>query len=179
MTIRDAEPARDAASCAAIYAPHVEASATSFEEQPPEPSEMAARIECALTTHAWLVAEQDGAVIGYAYATRHRARPAYRWAVDVSLYVAEPWQGQGVGQRLYELLLERLARRRFRVACAGITLPNQASVALHEQLGFVPVGVFRRIGWKEGAWRDVGWWQVDLDPQGADLPAEPPTLSGA
>jgi L-amino acid N-acyltransferase YncA len=173
LTIRDAIPTRDAVACASIYAPHVEASATSFEEQAPSAEEFAARIERTSASHPWLVAERGGEVLGYAYACAHRERPAYRWATDVSVYVADASQRQGVGRGLYEALFERLCRQRFRVACAGITLPNQASVALHERLGFAPVGVFRRIGWKDGAWRDVGWWQLDLAPEAGEPLAEP------
>jgi len=173
LTIRLADPERDAVACAAIYAPHVEASPTSFEETAPGEAELASRIERTLRTHPWLVAEGEGAVVGYAYACPHRERPAYRWAVDVSVYVIDPQRGRGVGQRLYEELLERLRRQGFRTACAGITLPNEASVGLHERLGFVAVGVYRRIGWKAGAWRDVGWWQLDLAPNEADPPPEP------
>ena len=180
LTIRLADPERDAATCAAIYAPNVEASPTSFEERAPGMAEIALRIERTLRTHSWLVAEGGGAVIGYAYACPHRERPAYRWAADVSVYVADAERGCGVGRRLYEELLEGLRRQRFRMACAGITLPNEASVALHKRLGFVAVGVYRRIGWKEGAWRDVGWWQLDLAPDDADPPLEPlaPTATG-
>lgn len=174
VTIRDADPKRDAAACAAIYAPYVEASATSFEERAPSAEEIAARIEQSSATHPWLVAERGGEVLGYAYACQHRMRPAYRWAADVSVYVAGARRGQGVGRSLYEALFERLRRQGLRMACAGITLPNEASVALHERFGFVPVGVFGRIGWKEGAWRDVGWWQLDLSPASDDQPpAEP------
>lgn len=173
IAIRDATPGLDAGTCASIYAPHVEASATSFEEQAPSAEEFAVRIERTSASHPWLVAEREGEVLGYAYACAHRERPAYRWAADVSVYVADAQRRQGVGQGLYEALLERLRGQRFRVACAGITLPNQASVALHERLGFVPAGVFRRIGWKDGAWRDVGWWQLDLASEGGEPPAEP------
>jgi L-amino acid N-acyltransferase YncA len=175
VTIRDADPRRDATACAAIYAPHVEASPTSFEECAPSAREIAARIERAAETHAWLVAVGDGEVLGYAYACPHRERPAYRWAVDVSVYVSEAQRRRGVGRSLYLALLDRLRRQRLRIACAGITLPNEASVALHERLGFVPVGVFRRIGWKQGAWRDVGWWQLQLTPVGTEPPPEPLT----
>jgi L-amino acid N-acyltransferase YncA len=171
--IRDADPELDAAACAAIYAPHVEASPTSFEERAPSAAEMASRIERVSSTHPWLVAESGGEVCGYAYACPHRERPAYRWAADVSVYVAEGRRGRGLGRSLYEALFERLRRRRLQVACAGITLPNEASVALHERFGFRAVGVSRRIGWKAGAWRDVGWWQLELVPPGADPPAEP------
>ncbi len=125
------------------------------------------------STHAWLVAEQAGEVVGFAYACRHRSRPAYRWAADVSVYVAGGHHGEGHGTRLYSALLEELRERRFRVACAGITLPNEASVALHESFGFEPVGVYRGIGWKAGAWRDVGWWQLELARPAAGPPGEP------
>jgi L-amino acid N-acyltransferase YncA len=171
--IRDADPATDAAACAAIYAPHVEASPTSFEERAPSAGEMAARIELVSATHPWLVAEDGGEAVGYAYACRHRERPAYRWAADVSVYIAAEQRGRALGRSLYEALFERLRRQRFQVVCAGITLPNEASVALHERLGFEAVGVNRRIGWKEGSWRDVGWWQLELAPVGAGAPAEP------
>jgi L-amino acid N-acyltransferase YncA len=172
-TIRSAESSRDAASCAAIYAPHVEAGATSFEETAPGAEELADRIERISATHPWLVAEIGGEVVAYAYSCEHRSRAAYRWSVDVSVYVASGHRRAGHGRRLYEALFERLRERGFRVACAGITLPNEASVALHESLGFAPVGVYRRIGWKQGAWRDVGWWQLDLSPGAEDPPAEP------
>jgi L-amino acid N-acyltransferase YncA len=171
--IRDADPDRDAAACAAIYAPHVEGSPVSFEERAPDPAELAARIRRVSATHPWLVAELDGEVVGYAYACPHQERPAYRWAADVSVYVAAERTGRGIGRRLYTELFERLRRQRFRLACAGITLPNAASVALHESLGFAPVGVSSGIGWKQGAWRDVGWWQLELAPAGEGPPPEP------
>jgi L-amino acid N-acyltransferase YncA len=173
VTIRDADPGLDAAACAAIYAPHVETGATSFEERAPTPQQMAARIERVSATHPWLVAEGGGEVLGYAYACQHRERAAYRWAADVSVYVAEGRRGNGLGTSLYEALLARLRRQRFQVACAGITLPNEASVALHERLGFAAVGTSSRIGWKAGSWRDVGWWQLELAPASAEPPAEP------
>jgi phosphinothricin acetyltransferase len=171
--IRSADAHRDAAACAVIYAPHVVESATSFEEDPPSATEFVDRIAHTTMTHPWLVAERDGAVVGFAYACSHRARPAYRWAADVSVYVAEGHRGLGCGRALYGELLERLRGQRFQIACAGITLPNESSVALHERFGFLPVGVYRRIGWKAGDWRDVGWWQLDLQPASGDRPAEP------
>lgn len=172
IAIRAVDPERDAAACAGIYAPHVEAGATSFEEHAPSAGEVAARIERVTRTHPWLVAELDGEVVAYAYACQHRERPAYRWATDVSVYVADAQWRRGIGRSLYESLFDRLRRQRYRVACAGITLPNEASVLLHERLGFAPVGIYRGIGWKAGAWRDVGWWQLDLNP-GAGTPSEP------
>ncbi|HET7418588.1 MAG TPA: GNAT family N-acetyltransferase [Solirubrobacterales bacterium] len=173
LTIRDADPEGDAAACAAIYAPHVEGSPVSFEERAPGAGEMAARIERYATSHAWLVAEREGEIAGYAYATAFNERPAYRWSTSVSVYIGDGARRQGVGRALYEALFERLRERGFRMACAGITLPNEASVALHESLGFEQVGVNREIGWKQGAWRDVGWYQLELTPSGAGAPPEP------
>lgn len=178
LVIRGVDPSGDAAACAALYAPFVLGGATSFEEAPPDGNEMAERISRLTATHPWLVAERDAVLAGYAYACRHRERPAYRWSTDVSVYVAEVNRRQGVGRRLYEELFARLRRQGFRIACAGITLPNQASVALHEALGFVAVGVYRDIGWKAGGWRDVGWWQLDLRPE-ADVPPVEPLPPGS
>jgi phosphinothricin acetyltransferase len=171
--IRDADPARDAAACAAIYAPQVEDSPVSFEERAPDTAEMAARIEHHGASHAWLVAEWAGQVVGYAYATAFNERPAYRWSASVSVYVAGEARGSGVGRALYEALFDRLRERGFRMACAGITLPNEASVGLHQALGFEQTGVNREIGWKHGAWRDVGWFQLELTPAGEGPPPEP------
>lgn len=173
LVIRDVDPMRDAVACASIYAPFVLSGPTSFEEVAPDAREMEDRISRLTATHPWLVAEQGGALAGYAYACSHRTRPAYRWSTDVSVYVDERDRRLGIGRRLYEELLARLRGQGFRIACAGITLPNEASVALHERLGFVAVGVYRNIGWKAGAWRDVGWWQLDLNPELGNEPAEP------
>src|SRR3954453_4077912 len=157
LKIRDANAARDAAACAAIYAPHVKGSPVSFEERAPDAEEMMARIQRYGRSHAWLVAEREGRVIGYAYATPFNERPAYRWSTSVSVYVAEDPRGDGVGRALYKPLFDRLRERGFRMACAGITLPNEASCGLHESLGFELVGVNRAIGWKHGAGRRAGW----------------------
>jgi|SRR3954463_15546964 len=173
FSIRDADPVHDASASADIYAPHVEGSAVSFEERAPDAAEMTARIQRCGASHAWLVAERDGRVVGYAYATAFNDRPAYRWSTSVSVYVAEDARGQGVGRALYEALLNRLRERGFRMACAGITLPNEASVALHARLGFELVGVNGEIGWKDGAWRDVGWYQLELTPAADGPPPEP------
>jgi len=172
MEIRDADPQRDGAACAAIYAPHVESSAVSFEEVAPDATEMATRIAATLATHSWLVAERGGGVAGFAYSSRHRERAAYRWAADVSVYVDSDSRRAGVGRAHYTELLSRLRTQGFQTACAGITLPNAASLALHESFGFEPVGVYRRIGWKAGAWRDVGWWQLELAPPATEPPTE-------
>jgi L-amino acid N-acyltransferase YncA len=173
MLIRHADPIRDGAGCAAIYAPFVTDGAVSFEEVAPDASEFVRRIEEAEQRFPWLVAEVDGSVAGYAYASAHRDRAAYRWAADVALYVGEGHRRRGVGRALYAKLFALLARQGMRTVCAGVTLPNPASVALHEACGFAPVGVYRRIGFKGGRWWDVGWWQLELPNSGGDPPAEP------
>src|SRR5436305_11600961 len=171
--IRHADPATDAAACAAIYAPFVESTAVSFEERVPSETEFAERIERITRTHPWLVAEVDGEVVGYAYATPHRDRAAYRWAADVTVYVAEAYRRKSIARALYQALFELLTRQGFHVACGGVTLPNDASVGLHEALGFKPVGVYRRIGWKAGAWHDVAWFQRELTAPSDGKPPEP------
>jgi phosphinothricin acetyltransferase len=171
--IRDADPSRDGAGCAAVYAPFVTDSAASFEERAPGAEEFGRRILRTSKTHPWLVAEDGGAVVGFAYGCPHRERTAYRWAADVSVYVSPERHRRGIGRALYGALLPLLVRQGFHVACAGITLPNEASVALHESFGFRPVGVYRRIGFKRGAWWDVGWWQLELQ-----RPESPMELSG-
>lgn len=172
-TIRSADPTLDAAACAAIYAPHVEDGPVSFEERAPNATELAERIERTSVTHPWLVAESGGEVVGYAYACPHRQRTAYRWSVDVSVYVAAGHVGEGIGRALYTALFERLRAQGFRMAYAGITLPNEPSVALHRTLGFTQVGTMREVGWKLGAWRDVGWFQLELAPADPGQPPEP------
>ena len=139
--IRHAEADRDAPACAGIYGPYVRDTAVSFEVTVPSAGDLAERIERISVTHPWLVAEHHERVVGFAYASPHREREAYRWATDVTVYV-------------------------------GIALPNDASVRLHEALGFEPVGVYRNIGFKAGAWHDVGWWQLELAPA-QHPPAEP------
>jgi phosphinothricin acetyltransferase len=175
VIIRHAEARSDAAPCAEIYAPSVRDSAVSFEAQAPGPDELAQRIDRISLTHPWLVAEDDGQIVGYAYGSQHRERAAYRWAADVAVYVSVEHRRRGVGRALYDALLPLLSRQGFYSACAGITLPNDASVKLHEACGFKLVGVYRRIGWKAGAWRDVGWWQRELrGGDGAPLEPGPP-----
>jgi L-amino acid N-acyltransferase YncA len=173
MTIRPADPQRDAAACAAIYAPSVESTPISFELVPPDAAEFARRIEKYAATHQFLVAESAGEVVGYAYACQWAARPAYRWSVEASVYVDAAHHGRGIGRALYAELFARLRAQCFRIAVAGITLPNPASIGLHESMGFAPIGALRDIGWKAGAWRDVGYWQLYLRPRGEGTPAEP------
>lgn len=172
-TIRSASQVRDAPAIADIYGEFVRETAISFESVPPTPDEFAARIERIQATHPWLVAELGGRVVGFAYGSPHRERAAYRWAADVSVYIESASHRRGVGRALCEDLFDMLRAQRLLMACAGITLPNDASVALHESFGFVPIGVYRRIGYKAGAWRDVGWWQLALARPDGDPPPEP------
>ena len=152
----------DAAPLLAIYAPFVEHTTISFEERPPSVEEFAARIRKSLSAWAWLVAERDDAMLGYAYATSHRERAAYRWSVEVSAYVDPRFQRRGIAAALYTALFEALVARGYCNAFAGIALPNDASIALHRRVGFEPIGVFRSIGWKFAAWHDVAWFQRRL-----------------
>ena len=176
LTLRTATP-DDADAVAAIYAPVVRDTPVSFELEPPTPQEMRARIASTLERLPWLVSmDAAGAGDGYAYASKHRERAAYQWAVDATVYVRVDRQGQGVGRRLYAALFELLVDLGYYQAFAAITLPNRASVGLHEAVGFVPVGVFRNVGFKLGQWLDVGVWQKTLQPLHAS-PAAPRMFS--
>jgi phosphinothricin acetyltransferase len=149
---------RDAEGILAIYGPFC-LTPVSFEAEPPDVNEMSRRIAALAGKLPWLVCEDGGAILGYAYASSHRARAAYQWSVEVSAYVAEGSRRRGVGRALYSTLLQLLALQRYVNAYAGITLPNLASVGLHVAVGFTPVGVYRGIGYKLGAWHDVSWWE--------------------
>ena len=156
--------AGDAGPVADIYAPNVAGSIVSFESEPPGADEMRRRIEGTLEGYPWLVCERGGRVLGYAYAGAHGSRAAYRWSVDVSVYVDGEAHRTGVGRALYTSLFAALRVQGFYNAYAGATLPNPASVGLHEAMGFRPVGMYRKVGYKTGAWRDVGWWHLALPP---------------
>jgi len=164
----------DADSVATIYAPIVASTTISFETDPPDGVAMARRISAIIPRYPWLVAEDSGHVVGFAHAGQHRTRPAYRWATEVSVYVASRARRRGIARRLYGALLELLEAQGFRAAYAGITQPNPASVGFHESMGFSTVGVYRAAGWKDGEWRDVGWWQLLLGD--GSPPNEPATL---
>lgn len=166
----------DAGAIAAIYRPIVEATAISFETVAPDGEEMARRVRDTLTSHPWLVCDLGGDIAGYAYASKHRVRGAYRWSVDTSLYVDPDHRQLGVGRGLYLSLFAVLAAQGYFNAFAGIALPNEASVGLHESMGFEKLGVYRRVGYKFGEWRDVGWWQLMLREHG-ESPAEPLDLA--
>ena len=161
LTIRAAAET-DAAVLLAIYRPFVERTAVSFEAAAPDVEELAARIRKAVAGWSWLVAEVDGRCAGYAYASSHRERAAYRWSVETSLYIDPRYHRRGIGRALYRELFDALRAKGFCTAFAGITLPNEGSVALHRKVGFEPVGVFRAVGYKLGAWQDVAWFQRRL-----------------
>ncbi len=166
----------DAPAIAAIYAPYVRDTTISFESAPPTADEILARMQSTRGRYPWLVDEVDGAVRGYAYASAHRGREAYQWCAEVSVYVGDRHHRQGIARGLYDRLFEILRELGYVNAYAGITQPNPASVAFHERMGFAPIGVYRRIGFKFDAWHDVGWWSLRL--QDPEKPAPPRGLGG-
>ncbi len=178
MQIRMAEPG-DADAIAAIYRPSVVDAATSFEVDPPSGAEMARRMVSVMAIAPWLVyVGDDGRVLGYAYASPHNERAAYQWSVNVTVYIDATHHRRGIGRALYQVLFALLRVQGFYVAHGGITLPNPKSVGLHEALGFQLVGVYPAVGWKRGAWHDVGWWRLELQERPA-TPATPLTPAQA
>ncbi len=162
MTIRTATPA-DAEAVTAIYAPIVQHTSISFELEAPTVEQMRERIAKTLQELPWLVSvDEQGRVNGYVYASKHRERAAYQWSVDTSAYVRADARGQGIGKQLYAELKRLLIGLGYCQAFAGIALPNAASVALHESVGFEALGIYRKVGFKHGTWHDVGWWQCGL-----------------
>ena len=161
VRIRHATPG-DGPACAAIYAPYVTDTTISFEDVPPTGPEMAGRIDAANRSHAWLVGEDAGEVVGYAYGGTWKSRAAYRFVSEVSIYLAVGRTRTGAGRALYTRLFDELAGRGYVLVVAGTTLPNDASVGLHEAMGFEYVGTHRAVGWKHGAWHDVAWTQRRL-----------------
>ena len=172
--IRFAEPG-DAGGVAAIYAPFCQSTTTSFEDVPPTTEQMAERIARISPQYPWLVCEVDGCAAGYVCGREFRDRAAYRWAVEVTAYMAADYRRRGVGRALYTSLFAILREQGFFKAFAGITLPNEGSVGLHEAMGFKPVGVYRGVGYKIGRWLDVGWWQLSLQSE-YDNPPRPQAI---
>lgn len=163
----------DADALASIYRPYVEGSRVSFEERAPAAPEMAERLRGSEPGyHPWFVADEDGRLLGFANSSPFRSRRAYRWTVETGIYLAEGAQGRGIGRALLTKLLETLERQGYVAAIGAVALPNPASVALHEALGFAHAGTYRGTGFKMGEWIDVGLWQKDLAPRSSD-PAEP------
>ncbi|MDP2122799.1 MAG: N-acetyltransferase family protein [Parvibaculum sp.] len=168
----------DAAAIADIYAPYVRDTVISFEAVAPDAVQMAERIANTLPGLPWLVHEAGGRVTGYAYASPHRARAAYRWSVDAGIYLGREAHRQGIGTALYAVLFAALRAQGYHRVYGGITLPNAASVGLHEAQGFKAIGIYPEVGFKFGAWHDVGWWGLDLAPS-SQVPAEPLPFSAA
>lgn len=160
----------DADQIASIYRPYVEQSRISFEEEAPDATEIAKRMSGPI--HPWLVAQDGGRIVGYASTSPMRDRAAYRWSVETGIYLAPESQGRGLGRKLLAAHLGLLERQGFVTIVAGIALPNDASVALHEKLGFTLSGIERGVGYKLGQWVDVGRWQKDLALRDA-TPTEP------
>ncbi|SNQ46101.1 Acetyltransferase [Frankia canadensis] len=172
VTIRSAVPA-DAAGVQAVYAPFVAASAATFDEELPSIEALRAQMTAA-PRRPWLVAEAgDGMVVGYAYASAHGTRSSYRWSANTSIYLTSGQHRRGLGRRLYGVLIAEMRRLGYLNLYAGITLPNDASVGLHTSIGFAPVGVYPAVGYRLGAWRDVGWFGLALTGPPPDPPAEP------
>lgn len=167
----------DAAQTRAIYAPIVKHTSFSFELTPPNVSDMRQRIAKNLERLPWLSCEYDDKVVGYTYANPHRVRAAYQWSVEVSVYVDEEYRQKGVARALYTSLFALLRLQGYYNVYAGITLPNDGGVKLHESLGFQPVGVYQAVAYKLGAWHDVSWWQMALQdrPQSPEPPIALPT----
>jgi L-amino acid N-acyltransferase YncA len=161
----------DAKQILAIYAPFCLDTPVSFETRPPTLDEMRQRIDKTIPRFPWLIAEEDRVILGYAYASPHRERAAYCWSVDVSVYVRDGLRRRGIGRALYTSLFALLKVQGFYTAVAGTTLPNPGSIGLHQAMGFQPVGVYRNIGFKCGAWHDVAWWQLMLrEPDSEPVP---------
>ena len=156
----------------AIYSPYVRDTSISFELIVPTVAEMRSKITEVSQRYPWLVSEASEGITGYAYASRHRERAAYQWSVDVSVYIQSEHHGMGLGTRLYDALFKILVDQGYHNAYAGITLPNPASVALHEKMGFTSIGIYRGVGYKLNAWHDVGWWHLKLAD--TNVPPTPP-----
>jgi L-amino acid N-acyltransferase YncA len=158
----------DAAQILEIYAPFCRETAVSFETEPPSLDEMRRRIGTTLLSFPWLVCEEARLILGYAYATKHRERTAYRWSADVSVYVRADRRRGGLGRALYTSLFAILRLQGYYNAVAGVALPNPGSEGLHRAMGFQPVGVYPNIGYKCGRWHDVAWSQLALREPGPD-----------
>ncbi len=159
--IRTADP-QDADEILSIYRPYVEHTAISFEQVVPSSVEIAERIRSITQNYAWLLYESEEQLLGYAYATGFRARPAYRWTVETTIYLAKQARGSAIATQLYQALFDNLAHRGFYTAVAVVTEPNPASEKFHRKMGFEKIGIFRAVGYKLNQWHDVGWWQKQL-----------------
>jgi L-amino acid N-acyltransferase YncA len=153
----------DAESILQIYAPYVENTSYTFETEVPTIESFGERITSYLQGWPWLVCDMDGIIAGYAYGSKHRERIAYQWSVECSVYVHDNFQREGVGKALYTALIDLLKLQGFRNLYAVINLPNERSVTFHEKMGFEYFAVYKKVGYKLGKWKDVGWWQLQLN----------------
>jgi L-amino acid N-acyltransferase YncA len=153
----------DAESILEIYAPYIENTSYTFETEVPTVESFQERINSYLQSWPWLVCEIDGVVAGYAYGSKHRERIAYQWSVECSVYIHDDFQRAGVGRALYTGLIDLLKLQGFRNLYAVINLPNERSVAFHEKIGFEYFAVYKNVGYKLGKWKNVGWWQLQLN----------------
>ncbi|MDW8765862.1 N-acetyltransferase family protein [Streptococcus suis] len=161
INIRSAQ-IEDASDLVAIYAPYVETTAITFETEVPTVADFADRIKKTLEKFPYFVAEEEGRVVGYAYASTYYARAAYDWTVELSVYVSREARGKGIGSLLYDVLEEDLTARGFKNFLACIALPNPASLALHEKRGYEQVAHFKKVGYKFDSWHDIVWLQKSL-----------------
>ena len=157
VSIRFADPARDAGRILAVYRPFIENTAITFEDEVPGEAAFARRVADIARDFPYLLLEVDGELAGYAYAHRQHERAAYAWNAELTIYLDARWQHKGLGAPLYALLMRLLERQGYISFFALITASNAASLALHEKLGFAQVGYHARTGWKFGAWHDVAW----------------------
>lgn len=169
--IRLAKPS-DAAGILAIYAPYINNSSITFETEVPGIDEFEKRISSYLENWPWLVEETDGEITGYAYASRYRERTAYQWSIECSVYVHDKYLRSGIARKLYSILFAILKEQGFTTVYAVINLPNDRSVAFHESMGFRYFATYEKVGFKLGQWKNVGWWQLQLNEY-AHNPAPP------
>jgi L-amino acid N-acyltransferase YncA len=163
-TINDAQQITD------IYSPNISKAAISFETEVPSAEEMQNRIETILQKYPWIVCEIDGKIAGYVYASKHRDREAYQWSCECTIYMHNDFKGKGIGKELYQLLFEILQLQGFRNVYAGITLPNEGSITIHEKCGFKHFATYENIGYKFAEWHSVGWWKLQIN----DYNLQPP-----
>ncbi|MBI3555646.1 MAG: N-acetyltransferase [Deltaproteobacteria bacterium] len=162
----------DAQALLFIYEPYIRDTVITFEIDSPGVDEFRRRIRDTMKCLPWLVFEDEGKIVGYAYAGRHHERAAYQWSANVSVYLASTHHRKGIGKKLYTELFRILRAQGYYTLYGGITLPNAASVAIHESFGFKPTAMYANVGYKFGKWHDVGWWYLPLRPY--DRPAGPP-----
>ena len=177
MTVLRLATDADAEAVAAIYAPYVRETAISFETEPPTADELRQRMRANSAVAPWIVSEDDGRVLGYAYAGKFHVRAAYQWTAETTVYVHRDHHRRRIGQALYTALLDGLRAQGFRTAVGVIALPNAPSVGLHERLGFQEAGVIASVGFKHGRWHDIGWWVLPLaDYITSPEPPRPPNV---